>query len=236
MKRLFIPTMGPSDWRRLLADPERHWVKGRSALELAVSWEGARRSPRGLPAPVAKLLDSYGSFSGATLLFGIPEHQVSLKGGGHASQNDLWALLRGPVGLISMAVEAKAGEAFDKTIDEWLAAAKPKSGKPARLKQLREVLGVQTELPGTLRYQLLHRAASAVLEAERFAAPDALLLVQSFASDPNSVTAFSQFGGVLGCRCSTGMIVGGPTLGGVRLHLAWLDCGPSDPTDLAAAV
>jgi hypothetical protein len=185
---------------------------------------------------VAKLLDSYGPFNGATLLFGIPEHQVSLKGGGHASQTDLWALLRSPVGLISMAVEAKAGEAFDKTIDEWLADAKPTSGKPARLKQLREVLALQRELPGTLRYQLLHRAASAVLEAERFSAPDALLLVQSFTSDPDSLSAFSQFGSILGCDCSAGMVVGGPTLGGVRLHLAWLDCEPSGAADLAAAV
>jgi hypothetical protein len=135
-----------------------------------------------------------------------------------------------------MAVEAKAGEAFDRTIAEWLADAKATSGKPVRLKQLREVLGLQIELPGTLRYQLLHRAASAVLEAERFGASDALLLVQSFASDPDSLSAFSQFGRQLGCECSAGMVVGGPTLGGMRLHLAWLDCEPSDAADLEAAV
>src|SRR5947207_11246123 len=111
MKRIFVPTMGPSDWRRLLADPERHWVKGRSALELAVSWEAARRSVRGLPPALGKLLDSSPTFSGSALLLAVPEHQVVLKGGGHASQTDLWALLRGPLGLISMAVEAKAGEA-----------------------------------------------------------------------------------------------------------------------------
>lgn len=236
MKRLFIPTMGPSDWRRLLADSERHRVKGRSALELAVAWEAARRSVRGLPSPVANLFDSYPPLSGAALLLGIPEHQVSLKGGGHASQTDLWALLRGPVGLISMAVEAKAGEAFDKTIDQWLATAKPTSDRPTRLKQLREVLGVHTELPGTLRYQLVHRAASALLEAERFNARDAVLLVQSFASDPNSFQALTAFGTALGCQCSAGMVVQGPTLGGVTLHLAWLDCGPADAAALAAAV
>jgi hypothetical protein len=140
------------------------------------------------------------------------------------------------MGLISMAVEAKAGEPFDKTIDEWLADAKPTSGKPARLKQLREVLEIQGQLPGSLRYQLLHRAASAVLEAERFGAQDAVLLVQSFAADPDSLSAFSQFGAILGCDCSTGMVVGGPTLGGVKLHLAWLDCEPSDAALLAAAV
>jgi hypothetical protein len=236
MKRLFVPTMGPSDWRRLLADPERHWVKGRSALELAVAWEAARRSARGLPAAVVKLLDSHSTFIGATLLFGIPEHQVALKGGGHASQTDLWALLRGPAGLISMAVEAKAGEAFDKTMDEWLGDVKPTSGKPARLKQLRDVLGLETEAIGALRYQLFHRAASALLEAERFSAPNAILLVQSFKSDPNNFVAFSDFGHVLRCQCAAGAIVEGPMLGRVRLHLAWVECDPANADDLASAV
>jgi hypothetical protein len=220
MKRLFVPTMGVSDWRRLLAAPERHWVKGRSALELAVAWESARHSERGLPKPVADLLDSCTLFEGAALLFGIPEHQVILKGGGHASQTDLWALLRGPVGLISLAVEAKAGEAFDKTIAEWLADAKPKSGKPTRLRQLCGVLGLQTDPPGTLRYQLLHRAAAALLEAERFGAPHAIFLVQSFTRDSKGFTAFSDFGKIMGCECSGGAIVAGSTPGRVKLHLA----------------
>jgi hypothetical protein len=44
---------------------------------------------------------------------GIPEHQVQFDGGGHASQTDLWALLRAPIGLVSMAVEAKnSAEAY----------------------------------------------------------------------------------------------------------------------------
>jgi hypothetical protein len=228
--------MGPSDWRRLLANPDRHWVKGRSALELAVAWEAARRTKRGFPPAVAKLLDVHVAFAGATLLIGIPEHQVSLTGGGHASQTDLWALLRGPRGLISMAVEAKAGEAFDKTIDQWLKDAKPTSGKPARLEHLRLLLGIHTQIPLNIRYQLLHRAASAVLEAVRFGAPDALLLIQSFVSDPNSTTAFTHFGTLLGCECAVNTIVEGPLLEGVRLHLGWLDCLPAGAPELEAAV
>src|SRR5438105_13788719 len=109
MNRIFVPTSGTSDWRRLLADPARHWVQGRSALELAVAWEEASKTPRGLPAAVAQLLDSHPQFRGATLLLAIPEHKVQLDGGGHDSQNDLWALLRAPVGLLSVTVEAKAG-------------------------------------------------------------------------------------------------------------------------------
>ncbi len=236
MKRIFVPTSGTNDWRRLLADPERQWVKGRSALELAVSWEAVRRSDRGLPAAVMNLLDSHSKFNGAALLIGIPEHQVALEGGGHASQTDLWALLSADAGLVSMAVEAKAGEAFDKTINEWLADTKPGSGKPERLKQLRTILGLENAAIGALRYQLFHRAASALLEAKRFRAPNAILLVQSFESDLDSLADFSEFGKALGCQCGAGAIVEGPMLQNVRLHLAWVDCAPANQDDLASAI
>ena len=46
MNRLYVPTMGPSDWRRLLADPKRQWREKRSAYEAAVAWESARSSAR----------------------------------------------------------------------------------------------------------------------------------------------------------------------------------------------
>jgi hypothetical protein len=138
--------------------------------------------------------------------------------------------------LISLAVEAKAGEAFDKTIDQWLKDAKATSGKPARLEHLRLILGIQAQIPMTTRYQLLHRAASAVLEAARFGAPDALLLIQSFASDPNSTTAFAHFGALVGCECAVNAIVEGPVLAGVRLHLGWVDCVPAGTPELEAAV
>jgi hypothetical protein len=236
MTRLLIPTSGPSDWRRLLADPGRQWVKGRSALELAVSWEAARRTTRGIPSSVSRVLDSHAQFAGASLLIGIPEHQVQFDGGGHASQTDLWALLRAPVGIVSMSVEAKAGEGFDRTIASWLADAKPTSGKPARLAQLKSMLGIATELPETVRYQLLHRTASAIHEAERFGARNALLLVQSFSSDPESAAAYAAFCAILGCTNHAGNLVEGPQLGAIRLHFAWVDCEPCGVDQLAAAV
>src|SRR5438045_3818176 len=92
-----------------------------------------------------------------------------------------------------MAVEAKAGEGFDRTIAEWLADAKPTSGKPVRLAQLKSILGIGPDCPETLRYQLLHRTASAVREAERFGAAAAILLVQSFSSDRDSAEAYATF-------------------------------------------
>ena len=236
MNRLLTPTSGPSDWRRLLADPGRQWVKGRSALELAVSWEAARRGPRGIPPSVAAVLDSHPQLAGATLLLGIPEHQVQFDGGGHASQTDLWALLRAPVGLVSMSVEAKAGEGFDRTVASWLADAKPASGKPARLAQLKSILGIAVDLPETLRYQLLHRTASAIREAEKFGASCAVLLVQSFSSDPDSAAAYSTFCEVMGCVPQLGPLLEGPQVGTIQLYFAWVDCEPSGAEQLGAAI
>src|SRR5205823_4916150 len=64
MRRLFVPTAGPSDWRRLLADPQKQWRPEKSAFEAAVSWEAARQSKRGLPPEVAAALDSQDEFRG----------------------------------------------------------------------------------------------------------------------------------------------------------------------------
>lgn len=36
MKRIYVPTEGPGDWRRLLAKPDLHWREGFSAKALAI--------------------------------------------------------------------------------------------------------------------------------------------------------------------------------------------------------
>ena len=53
MHRLFIPSWGPSDWRRLLANPSTQWVRRKSAFELAVAWESA-----GHPAAMEQCLEA----------------------------------------------------------------------------------------------------------------------------------------------------------------------------------
>ncbi len=57
----------------LLADPETRWKPGFSAMAAAQSWEAADS----LPAEVAEILGP-----DAELLLAIPEHRVSLPGGG----------------------------------------------------------------------------------------------------------------------------------------------------------
>jgi hypothetical protein len=70
-------------------------------------------------------------------------------------------------------------EAFDETVSDWLArraAEQMKRGRPKepsaqaqeRLAYLCRLLALEERHVGDLRYQLLHRTASALLEAERF--------------------------------------------------------------------
>src|SRR5438132_2738727 len=119
MQRLYVPTLGPTDWRRLLADPASQWEPTKSALEMAVCWEAAKESDRGLPPEVLATIDSFPRLAGAHLLIGLPEHQVSFEGGGPPSQNDLWALLRVGEDLLSMVVEAEAGEPHVVIVREY---------------------------------------------------------------------------------------------------------------------
>lgn len=194
MHRLFVPSWGPSDWRRLLANPGSQWVRRKSAYELAVAWEAARGTARGLPDRVAAILDTHDTTKCARLILGLPELQVSLPGGGHASQTDLWALLRADTRLVSMAVESKSGEPFDRPVSAWLSDAKEGSGKPARLEALRAILAVGSLELGHIRYQLLHRCASAILLAREYSACAAVLLIQAFGAerDQDSRADFAQ--------------------------------------------
>ena len=76
-----------------------------------------------------------------------------------------------------MIVEGKIGEYFGPTLDEWRSKASP--GKQERLSYLLRILGLGTTPPGTVRYQLSHRAVSALTTAGQYRAIAAILLVHS---------------------------------------------------------
>ena len=236
MNRLFVPTMGPSDWRRLLADPGKQWVEAKSAYEAAVSWEAARKTPRGIPPSLAAVLDSNEHFRDASLLLGIPEHQVALKGGGHASQTDFWALISAPIGVVSTAIEAKAGEPFDKTVRNWIAGAKPNSGKPDRLKQLCELLRIAEPDAMECRYQLMHRPAAAILEAKRFQLTSALFLVQAFGPNEDSFRDYLAWAKLLGVAAGDGALQEAGKYDGVTLWVGWVSSPAADHVTVRAAV
>ena len=236
MSRLFVPTAGPSDWRRLLANPRKQWRPEKSAYEAAVSWEAARTSHRGLPPEVAAVLDSHDEFRDSSLLLGIPEHQVGLDGGGHASQTDFWALIATPHGVISAAIEAKAGEPFDRSVAEWLSDASAKSGKPARLAQLCTLLGIEHEVALGCRYQLLHRAAAALLEAQRFQLQRALFVVQAFGDNRTSFDHYQCWGRLFGADVTENSVHQLRSCAGVDLWTAWIGAPIAAPRVIRDAV
>ena len=189
MKRIFVPTTSGSDWQRLLAKPVLHWKKGASAMTTAASWETCADN---LPPEISVLLDSSNnpSLVGLQLLAAFPEWEVPLVGGDTTSHTDVLALCRNDSGLCVVAVEAKVNEDFGPLIQEK--KANPSPGQSARLAYLQTLLGVSS-FPDAIRYQLLHRTASALLTAQAFHARTAVMIVQSFGSKPSLQMDFIAF-------------------------------------------
>lgn len=233
MNRVLVPTDGPGAWKARLANPEMHWKREASALETAVSWELAARTRRGLPKPIADVLDQSEALQSAELLFALPEHKVSLPGGSKPSQTDVWALLKCPNGLISMAVEAKAEESFGETIEKWTEDAS--DGRRKRLLFLHETLKCETDLPMHLRYQLVHRTASAILEAKRTGARYAVMMVQAFRESTQCEADYLAFGDFFKASLEKNRLV---QLGGhnsPELFLGWAVSPLCSDSDIARA-
>ena len=176
MGRCFIPSNGPAAWRALLAQPDKHWKSGYSAKTLAHCWEADDQ----LPDELASLIKTNPRFKAEDpeLLLAIPEWKVPLPGGRRDSQNDALALIGVGDELIVATVEGKVSESFGETIESWF--ANPSDGKKVRLRYLCEKLGMDFPPAEHLRYQLFHRAASAVIECERFRARTPAMIVHSF--------------------------------------------------------
>ncbi len=116
MAIVYIPSDGPEDWQRFLAEPEKQWRAGFSAKALVYCWEEAA----GFPHSIKQVFRKSGIpiFEDIEILFAFPEHKVSLPGGRAASQNDVFVLARSKKQLISIAVEGKVREPFGPTVSE----------------------------------------------------------------------------------------------------------------------
>ncbi len=219
MSKVYVPSSGPDDWRQFLAEPEKQWRRGFSARTVAHSWESAN----GLPPEVEALFVKSGidGFQGVDLLIAIPEHRVPLPPmGGHPSQNDVFALARTGQGqLIALAVEAKVSEPFGPTWDEWRASTSP--GKTEREGFLRAKLGLKDRAIGPIRYQLMHRLASALLDAERFNAGYAALIVHSFSQQDEWFSDFLSFLALYGAKGDIGELVSLGVLGRIPAYAGW---------------
>jgi len=187
-------------------------------MSAAASWEDA--APR-LPPEITAALDAANDpdLSGLELLLATPEWEVSLPGGTTASCTDVLAIASNARGLAAIAVEAKVDEEFGPTIGEKRRAAS--AGQVERLEFLHRTLRLAAPLPDDVRYQLLHRTASAVLAARSFHASTAVMIVQSFSPESRWLGDYQRFCRALGVSSTTGVAQPVPDQSSPRLFLGW---------------
>jgi hypothetical protein len=222
MKRVFVPTQGGSDWQRLLAKPDLHWKLGRSAMTAAACWDTAGDR---LPSEIYAVLDKSGlpQLQGLKLLAAIPEWEVALPGGSRSSFTDVLALASNERGLCAIAVEAKAGEDFGPTLAAKM--TEPSAGQDSRLTYLQKLLG--RNFDPAIRYQLLHRTASALLIARDFHASTAVMLVHSWNSSREQHGDFAAFAKAMDARPVTREVCVVERFESPALALSWCDGDPS---------
>jgi len=217
VSKIFIPANNPEDWKPLVG-PE-NWKTGYSAKALAYCWQEAN----GFPECVRGVFKKSGIrlFQNIELLLAFPEHKVPLPGGRRASQNDIFILAKRNNQLISITVEGKVSEPFDKTIAEWK-SVKGK-GKEIRLKFLCDKLQLDEGQIDHIRYQLLHRTASAIIEAENFNAQNALMLVHSFSQFDEGFSDYSKFLALFGLKeIQPDSLVGPRNINRINLYFGWV--------------
>ena len=219
MKRIFVPTRSGSDWQRLLAKPVLHWKMGASAMTAAASWEAADNK---LPPEISDLLASSAEpcLQWLQLLAAMPEWEVALPGGDTTSNTDVMAFCTNSEGLAVVAVEAKVLEAFGPYVGEKRDGAS--ENQRLRLSYLHQLLKVEA-FPDTIRYQLLHRTASAILTAQAFHAKTAVMLVHAFATPMDRRSDFEAFCKVMSANEIAPRVYKVASITSPQLFLAWCD-------------
>lgn len=235
MNRLHIATRGIGSWRERLASPDRQWKRCFSAFETAVSWEHAARKDSGLPAPIEKLFRESG-YSEPLLVFAVAEHKVDLASEGADSQSDVWAVVKTSAGMLSLTVEAKAKEAFgNENLEHWLVAGKSEDSTINRQKRWEYI---RSHLPKSdsflaIRYQMLHRCAASVMEANRFGFQHAAFVVQAFETPDKSFQDYALFCQALQVPAIRGGMAK-TSMAGISLSVGWADCLLATDAEVAA--
>ena len=225
MSKIFIPAGCPEDWKRLLADPEKHWQTGCSARTLAYCWQEAD----GFPGSVKRVFENSGIelFHDVKLIVAFPGYRVALKPYlSRPSQGEIFALASAGNGkLISITVEGKVDEPFDMAVADWQMT--DMGNKQTRLKFLSDELERTKADIEQIRCRFLRKVASALLEAKRFNAPNALMLVHSFSryegSDSRSFQDYCDFVSTFGKQGRMNSVVFLKNVNGIDLYLAWVN-------------
>jgi uncharacterized protein DUF6946 len=216
---IYVPAAGPDAWRALLADPETPWRAGQAAPAWAERWQSAH----GFPEAVRDVLDGDERFVGAQMLLGWVEPKVAAHGGrAQPAPPDLFVLAKlADRSLTAIAVTGTVAEPLGETVAAWLGGA-PSPNRMERLQFLLDTVGIAVEAGRPLQYQLLQRTASALLEAQRYNAAHALLLVHSFGPNDAWLDEYAQLAHALGGTAQRQGVITIGDRAGVLLHLAWV--------------
>jgi hypothetical protein len=222
VKRIFVPANTLQDWRQFLADPAKHWKIGYSARTLANCWHVAD----GFPSEINHIFSSstITAFQSIEPLLILPEYKVALSGAGKDSQNDIFVLAKTQTHeLASIMVEGKVDESFGNTLKSWkLANQGFTDNKRKRLDYIQQQLGLEN-IPDDIYYQLLHRTASARIEAERFNASYALMIVHSFSQTSKWFGEYARFLALFGITAEKNNLYHLNTQHGIHLYSLWAD-------------
>jgi hypothetical protein len=186
-------------------------------MTAAASWEAAESE---LPLEISGLLSlsSELCLQNLQLLAAIPEWEVALPGGETTSNTDVMAFCSNQEGLAVVAVEAKVLESFGPYVGEKRKGAS--ENQSVRLNYLHQLLKVEA-FPDTIRYQLLHRTASAILTAQAFHAKTAIMLVHAFATPMDRRSDFQAFCKIMGAEEVAPSVYKVASIAKPQLFLAW---------------
>lgn len=201
-----------SDWVEIVT--ARNFKPGHSAYECAHKWKGVRSK---FPEPITSILQKSESLSLRDLRICQiqAEYAVYLDTHTSPSRNDLLLFCECQRGQkVVIAVEAKCDESFAQPVRDWLCTAdspnprsqckmftdekQPVERKLRRLAFLNEVLSQNFGSDSTIRYQLLHRFASAILTARQTFACAGVMLIEAFTQSERNFKDFQEFCTVLG--------------------------------------
>ena len=122
--------------------------------------------------------------------------------------------------LVAITVEGKVDEERGPRVEDW--QKQESTGKRVRLTFLREKLGLSGTRLGHIRYQLLTRTAAALIEADRFNASTALMLVHSFSRWHTGCKDYQAFLELFGEKGALNKITSLGDKNGVELYTSWV--------------
>lgn len=220
------------DWIPVVS--EANWRPGKSAYELGHHWHQSQGFP---PAVRSVLTAAPPPLNELDINYLVVEKPTFLDTWKAPSWTDIMVYCQTQEGrTIIVAVEGKSDEPFGSVVSDWVRDndrkeegqfwRAPIATRVRRLRFLADLLRLEIPVDSPLRYQLLHRTASAILEANLHGASAALVLVHSFSERLEANwNDYCTFLNAIGLNApQKGVVTGLASLGGaaeVGVYFAW---------------